>query len=61
MVNGRSDALALESYFLALVVDCLSISLDLGMVFYSLAIILFRSNIVMLGARWKVYGHTLPP
>jgi hypothetical protein len=33
MVNGRSDALALEGYFLALVVDCLSISLDLGMVF----------------------------
>jgi hypothetical protein len=35
MVNGRSDVLALEGYFLALVVDCLSISLDLGMVLLS--------------------------
>ena len=47
MINGRSDALALEGYFLALVVDCLSISLDLGMVCYSLAIILFKSSIVL--------------
>jgi hypothetical protein len=54
MVNGRSDALALEGYFLALVVDCLSISLDLGMFFTSLSIILFKSSIVVLGARWEV-------
>jgi hypothetical protein len=54
MVNGISDALALEGYFLALVVDWLSISLDIGMVFYSLAVILFESSIVMLGARWEV-------
>jgi hypothetical protein len=32
MVNGKSDALALEGYSLALMVDCLNISLDLGMV-----------------------------
>ena len=54
MVNGRSDALALEGYFLALVVDCLGISLDLGMVFYYYAIIFSSSSIVMLGARWEV-------
>ena len=46
MINGRSDALALEGYSLALVVDCPSISLDLGMFFHSLAIILFKSSIV---------------
>ena len=39
MVDGRSDALALEGYFLALLVNCLGISLDLGMVFYYNAII----------------------
>jgi hypothetical protein len=33
MVKGRSDALALEGYFLALVVDYLSIYLDFGMIF----------------------------
>ena len=54
MVNGRSGALALEGYFLALVVDCLGISLDLGMVFYYYAIIFFKSSIVMLGAWYEV-------
>ena len=54
MVDGRSDALALEGYFLALLVNCLGISLDLGMFFYYYSIILSSSSIVMLGSRWEV-------
>jgi hypothetical protein len=54
MVNGRSDALALEGYFLALVVDCLSISLDLGMVFTLLLSFYSSQVLFMLGARWEV-------
>jgi hypothetical protein len=53
MVDG-SLALALDDVFLALMVDCLGISLDLGMVFYYYAIIFFKSSIVMLGSRWEV-------
>jgi hypothetical protein len=54
MVDGRSDVLALEGYFLALVVDCLGISIDLGMVFYYYAIIFSISSIAMLGSRWEL-------
>jgi hypothetical protein len=46
MVNGKSDVLALEGYFLALVVDCLSISLDICMVFTLL--LSFYSSQVLL-------------
>jgi hypothetical protein len=54
MVNGRSDVLALEGYFLALVVDCLTISLDLGMVFTLLLSFYSSQVLFMLGARWEV-------
>jgi hypothetical protein len=46
MVHGRIDVLALEGYFLALVVDYLSISLDFGMVFTLL--LSFYSSQVLL-------------
>ena len=39
-------ALALDDAFLALVVTCLGISLDLGMVFYYYAIIISSSNVL---------------
>ena len=45
MVDG-SDALALEGLSLAIVVDYLGISLDLGMVFYYYAI-LFSSQVLL--------------
>ena len=55
LMNGwwKSSA-SLGLCFLALMVDYLGISLDIGMVFYYYAIIFFNSSIVMLGARWKV-------
>jgi hypothetical protein len=46
MVNGRSGVLALEGYSLALVVYCLSIILDIGMVFTLL--LSFYSSQVLL-------------
>jgi hypothetical protein len=54
MINGRSDALALEGHFLALVVDCLSISLDLGMLFTFLLSSYSSQVLFMLGARCEV-------
>ena len=39
-------ALALDDAFLALVVICLGISLDLGMVFYYYAIIISSSSVL---------------
>jgi hypothetical protein len=39
--------LALDEWFLAFVVDCLSIFLDFGMVFYSYAIIFFISQVLL--------------
>jgi hypothetical protein len=48
MVNGRSDALALEGYFLALVVDCLGISLDLGMFFSTIMLSFFQVQVLLL-------------
>jgi hypothetical protein len=60
MVNGRSDALALEGYFLALVVDCLSISLDLGMVL-TLLLSFYSSQALLcleLGGKYKgIHPH----
>jgi hypothetical protein len=49
LMNGwwRSEALALDDVFLDFMVDYLGIFLDLGMVFYSYAIILFKSRIVV--------------
>jgi hypothetical protein len=38
--------LALDDVFLSLVVDCLGISLDLGMVFYYYAIV-FQSQVLL--------------
>jgi hypothetical protein len=46
--------LALEGYFLALVVDCLSISLDIGMVFTLLLSFYSSQVFLILGARWEV-------
>jgi hypothetical protein len=54
MVNGRNYALALEGYFLALVVYCLSISLNLGMVFILLLSFYSSQVLFMLGARWEL-------
>jgi hypothetical protein len=54
MVNGRGDALALEGYFLALVVDCLIISLDFGMVLTLLLSFYSSQVLFMLVARWEV-------
>ena len=51
---GGSLALSLEGLSCSLMVDYLSISLDIGMVFYYYAIIFFKSRIVVLGARWEV-------
>jgi hypothetical protein len=44
LMNGlwRSEALALYDVFLSFMVDYLGIFLDLGMVFYSYAIIIFQ-------------------
>jgi hypothetical protein len=54
MVNGRSDTLGLEGHLLTLVVDCLRISLDLGMVF-SLLLSFYSSQVFfMLGTTWEV-------
>jgi hypothetical protein len=41
LMNGLwgSEALALDEWFIAFMVDCLSMFLDFGMVFYSYAII----------------------
>jgi hypothetical protein len=46
MVDG-SLALALDDAFLSLVVDCLSISLDLGMVF-TLLLSFYSSQVLLL-------------
>jgi hypothetical protein len=60
MVDGRSDSLDLDDAFLALMVGCLSISLDLVMVFTLL--LSFYSNQVLLcyelGGKYKgIHPH----
>jgi hypothetical protein len=49
-----SLTLALDDDFLDFMVDCLNISLDLGMVFTLFLSFFSSSSIVMLRARWEV-------